>query len=214
MHLLNDSQFVSHSFLSNFLTFSVRNDPFFLRPILALEKKTEEGGQLTSDELQLRELVQVQPAHLHCIMSAVEELHNELNANIRNRKAFSHFSLNKVKSMSLDQLSKVNNQEMSPIRRLKLEPMQQYQSQSLRTEPRTHKQQASLAKSNVVMRRSSPVSKLAKQTFQDNPESSPNLFQMIESDKLKGIKEEVFRKVKEELEYETKKSILKSKQFE
>ena len=39
LHILNDTQFIAHSFLSNFFTFSVRNDPLFLRPILALEKK-------------------------------------------------------------------------------------------------------------------------------------------------------------------------------
>ena len=50
------------------------------------------------------------------------------------------------------------------------------------------------------MRKSSPMLKVAKQTFSNNPESA-NPFKMIESDKLRGIKEEVFRKVREELEY-------------
>ena len=32
--VLNDAKFVSNSFLANFYTFSIRNDPLFLRPLL------------------------------------------------------------------------------------------------------------------------------------------------------------------------------------
>lgn len=65
---------------------------------------------MTFDELQLKELVQVQPAYLTYILNAVEELHNELDTNIRNRKVFNSFSMNKVKSMSLDQLNAIKHQ--------------------------------------------------------------------------------------------------------
>ncbi len=40
---MNDSSFISSSFLSNFYSFSNRNDPFLLKPILNLDRRIEEG---------------------------------------------------------------------------------------------------------------------------------------------------------------------------
>lgn len=39
LSLLNDSSFISHSFLNKFYLFSIRNDPFLLKPLLGLEGK-------------------------------------------------------------------------------------------------------------------------------------------------------------------------------
>jgi hypothetical protein len=58
------------------------------------------------------------------------------------------------------------------------------------------------------------VAKAATKTFYGNNPESANPFTMIDSEHLKAIKEEVFSKVREELELETKRSLLKSKQFE
>jgi hypothetical protein len=57
LSILNDSNFIAASFLSNFYTFAVRNDPFLFRPILAMEEKEGERRELVFDECQLKELI-------------------------------------------------------------------------------------------------------------------------------------------------------------
>jgi hypothetical protein len=43
LSILNDSNFIAASFLSNFFTFAVRNDPFIFKPILVIEEKEKES---------------------------------------------------------------------------------------------------------------------------------------------------------------------------
>jgi hypothetical protein len=43
LSILNDSNFIAASFLSNFFTFAVRNDPFIFKPVLVIEEKEKES---------------------------------------------------------------------------------------------------------------------------------------------------------------------------
>lgn len=54
--LLNDASFISTSFLSNFYTLT-RNDPFLLKPILAIDKKLEEGEEANFETVQLKRII-------------------------------------------------------------------------------------------------------------------------------------------------------------
>jgi hypothetical protein len=49
LSILNDSNFIASSFLSNFYTFAVRNDPFIFKPILVMEEKESEHHELIFD---------------------------------------------------------------------------------------------------------------------------------------------------------------------
>lgn len=62
--------------------------------------------------------------------------------------------------MSLDQLNVIKHQENSPIKRIKLESIQQNKSQQLQsTASKKIIKTTSLAKSNVIIRKSSPMVK-------------------------------------------------------
>lgn len=57
--LLNDSAFLSTSFLANFLPFATRNDPLLLRPLLTFEKREREGTLLSFEDHQLKLFIQL-----------------------------------------------------------------------------------------------------------------------------------------------------------
>jgi hypothetical protein len=75
--------------------------------------------------------MQVREVDVSAIMLAVEQLHDELETNIRNRRISGHRSLSKVRNMSLDQLKSIPSQPASPIRRIKLESIQRNRSVTL-----------------------------------------------------------------------------------
>ena len=84
--------------------------------------------------------------------------------------------------MSMDQLNTVQHHG-SPIKRIKLDPMQAHKSEQLKTEgpgEQMKKKTVSLTKSNVILRKASPV-KINDQTktfYSNNPESA-NPFKML-----------------------------------
>jgi len=99
--------------------------------------------------------------------------------------------------MSLDH-SKVQ-QEKTPFKRIQLEAIGGNRSTNFQSSPSTRlPRQTSLTKSNVTIRKSSPmVRQISRKTISSNNPEAPNPFKMIDSEKLQSIKEEVFRKVKE-----------------
>lgn len=70
--MLNDSSFISTSFLSNFYTFSIKNDPFLLKPILNLEKLMQDGLQVTFEAYQLKKIIDCKIDDLPKIVGALK----------------------------------------------------------------------------------------------------------------------------------------------
>ena len=102
--LLNDTSFFSTSFLSNFYHFSLRNDPFLLKPIFYLQKKEETALCLTPEERQLKRLINIKPSQVLSIISGIRQLYFEMLSYGNSHRLFQRRGLTKMHMQSQKQL--------------------------------------------------------------------------------------------------------------
>ena len=98
--LLNDASFVASSFLSQFYTFSTKNDPLLLKPILNIQKKM--ADQVYNFQThQLKRIIDCKISDLPQILAATEQLYREVEWNVAHQK-YHEKKLSPVKGRALE----------------------------------------------------------------------------------------------------------------